>query len=248
MTTLSPLASRIAQALVEARRNGTPWQPEPPADDTLSTDEAYAIQRAVAKDMGWFAQGKVPAWKAGGKGVMTAAPLPMVLPSGASWQPGATGELIAEAEVALRLGRTPTSAATVIDCVSTMCTTIEVVGTRIVRGLGAPGNWKTADQQVHGVLVAGTEQPFALQDWSQLVASVHVNGQEAVSTTGGHPNNDPTAPLAWLFDHARAQGLPLQAGDLITTGACALWKIAPGDTVEAVLAGLGKTTVRIAAA
>jgi 2-keto-4-pentenoate hydratase len=245
--TLTSLASRIAHALVQARRSGTPWQPDLPFDDTLDTEQAYAIQRAVADDMGWFAQGKVPAWKAGGKGVMTAAPLPVLLASGTTWQPGATVELIAEAEIALRLGRTPTSAETVIDCVSAMCVSIEMVGTRIVRGLSAPGAWKTADQQVHGVVVAGTEVPFVRQDWSQLVCSLLVNGKEVAATTGGHPNNDPTAPLAFLYAHAQAQGLPLQAGDLITTGACALHKVALGDEVEAVFPGIGRTTVTVAA-
>jgi 2-keto-4-pentenoate hydratase len=245
----SPLFDTLVQSLVQARRSNTPWQP-PAFEDTLSVEDAYRIQQAVAAQMGWFAEGKVPAWKAGGKGVMTAAPLPVLLPSGATWQPGATRELIAEAELAFRLARTPTSAQDVLDCIGSVCVSIEVVGTRMVGGLGAPGAWKTADQQVHGVLVAGTEHPYRArtpQEWAQQACVLEVNGAVQAEGTGTHPNGNPPAPLPWLIAHAAAQGLPLQAGTLVTTGAWALCKIAPGDRVTARFPGVGETSVQIAA-
>ncbi len=245
----STLFDTLVQSLVQARRSGTPWQP-PAFDDSLSVEDAYRIQQAVAAQMGWFAGGKVAAWKAGGKGVMTAAPLPVVLESGATWQPGATRELIAEAELAFRLVRTPASAEDVLDCIGSVCVSIEIVGTRIVGGLSAPGAWKTADQQVHGVLVAGSEQPYRArtpQEWSQQPCVLEVNGAVQAEGVGTHPNGNPPAPLQWLVAHAAAQGLPLQAGTLVTTGACGLCKIAPGDHVTARFPGFGETSVQIAA-
>ncbi len=249
----SALFDTLVSALVQARRSGTSWQPAGFDDalGALSVEDAYRVQQAVAAQLGWFAGGEVPGWKAGGKGVMTAAPLPLVLASGATWQPGATRELLAEAEVAFRLGRTPTSAQDVLDCISSICVSIEVVGTRIVGGLSAPGPWKTADQQVHGVLVAGAEQPYSARsprDWATQSSVLQVNGKAQAEGKGSHPNGDGTAPLPWLFTHAQAQGLPLRAGTLITTGSWALCKIAPGDHVTASFPGIGETTVHIAAA
>jgi 2-keto-4-pentenoate hydratase len=55
--TLTPLASHIARALVAARRSGTPWQPDVPLDE-IDVEQAYAVQRAVAQELGWFAQGR----------------------------------------------------------------------------------------------------------------------------------------------------------------------------------------------
>ena len=242
-TTHSPLFNTIARELVQAHRCGLAWQPEA-FDASLSTAEAYGIQEAVAAELGWFASG-VPGWKAGGKGQMTAAPLPVVLASGSTWNPGATGELIAEAEVAFRLGRTPASAEDVLACISTMCVTIEIVGTRMVRGLAAPAAWKTADQQMHAVLVAGVEIPFAARDWAEQGYTLSVNGNIRAQAQGTHPNGDALHPLTWLFAHARARGRDLQAGTIVTTGAWAIEKIAAGDLVEVAFPGIGSASVTI---
>ncbi len=244
---LSPLAQTIVRGLAQAHRGASAWQPEI-FDPSLSTADAYVIQDAVATELGWFANGRASAWKAGGKGQMTAAPLPVVLPSGATWQPGATQGLLAEAEVGLRLGRTPTSAADVLACISSMCVTIELVGTRLVGGMAAPGAWKTADQQLHGVLVAGAEMPFAPRDWAEQGYAVAINGSLRAQAKGTHPNGDAPHPLPWLFEHAQARGRDLRAGDLVTTGAWAVIQIEAGDLVEVEFAGIGSASVRIGAA
>lgn len=251
-TTPPDLFDTIVHALVQARRSGVPWQPAS-FDPALQVADAYRIQDAVASGMGWFSAdgGRVAGWKAGGKGQMTAAPLPVVLASGATWQPGASRDLLLEAEVAFRLGRTPASAADVLACISHVCVSIEIVGTRMVGGLASPGAWKTADQQMHGVLAVGAESPYAasqLRDWAQQTFTAHVNGTLRAEGKGSHPNGDATAPLPWLFDHAQARGRSLRAGDLVTTGAWAVAPIAPGDLVEVAFAGIGAASVRIAAA
>ncbi len=205
-TTQSPLFNTIVRELARAHRSGLAWQPEA-FDASLGTAEAYGIQDAVAAELGWFTNG-VAGWKAGGKGQMTAAPLPVVLASGSTWKPGATGDLIAEAEVGFRLGRTPASAEDVVACISTMCVTIEIVGTRMVRGLAAPAAWKTADQQMHAVLVAGAEIPFVARDWAEQRYTLTVNGNTRAQAKGTHPNGDALAPLPWLFEHAHARARP----------------------------------------
>ncbi len=247
-TTKLPCAlfASIVHGLAQAHRSGVSWQPDH-FDASLNTADGYAIQDAVAAELGWFAQGRVPAWKAGGTNQMTAAPLPLVLASGSTWCPGATRELLMEAEVGLRLGRTPASAEDVLACIATMCVTIEIVGTRMVDGLAAPAAWKTADQQVHGVLVAGTEIAFASRDWMEQNYTVAINGALRAQGKGTHPNGHAPEPLPWLFVHAQERQRGLRAGDLITTGAWAVIPIQPGDRVEVEFAGIGNAAVHIAA-
>ena len=178
---------------------------------------------------------------------MTAAPLPLVLASGSTWRPGATRELLMEAEVGFRLGRMPANAEDVLACIATMCVTIEIVGTRMVGGLNAPAAWKTADQQLHGVLVAGTEIPFAPRDWMEQGYKVAINGALRAQSKGTHPNGNAPQPLPWLFTHAQERQRGMRAGDLVTTGAWAIVPIQPGDLVQVEFAGIGNASVRISA-
>lgn len=229
----------VADHLVQARRNGEAWSPAG-FDDTLAIDEACRVQDAVAAAMGWFPSGRPTAWKAGGKPIMSAAPLPSVLTSGAPWGGPCGHDLVAEAEIALRLGRTPASAADTADCVATFCVSLEIVGTRLAGGLSAPSAWKLADQGVHGVLVIGPEQAWAPRDWGRQICSLRINDEPARRACGTHPNGDVLAPLAWLYGHALERGLALQAGDLVTTGA---WLVAPvrhGDRIAVAFEGVGE--------
>ena len=241
------LFDSIVHGLAQAYRNAKAWQPAR-FDESLSVADAYRVQEAVGRELGWFSDGRVPAWKAGGKDPMTAAPLPLVLGSGSTWQPGATQGLLMEAEVAFRLGRTPASAADVVACISTMCVSIEMVGTRMVGGFAAPSPWKTADQQMHGVLVGGAEIPFAPRNWAEQACTVTINGAVQAQVKGTHPNGHAPHPLPWLFDHGRARGRDLQAGTLVTTGAWVVLKAAPGDLIEVAFEGIGGASVRVAAA
>ena len=238
------LIESIVQGLVQARRYRQPWAP-PVFDAALSLEDGYAVQAGVAAAMGWFPSGRATAWKAGGKAQMTAAPLPLVLPSGAHWSPDGGGDLVMEAEVAFRLGQTPTSAGGVAGCIASMCVTIEMVSTRLAGGLQAPPAWKLADQQLHGVLVTGDDVPFAPRDWAAQRCSIVVDGERLADATGSHPNGDALAPLPWLYDFAQRNGVPLRAGDLVTTGAWLVRPVHPGVQVEAHFPGIGTATLSI---
>jgi 2-keto-4-pentenoate hydratase len=232
------LIHTIARGLVQARRSGVPWQPDA-FDDTLDAHGAYQVQDAVAAELGWFAGSRPVVWKAGGPPAASGAPLPRVWPSGSPWNDWRPRELIVEAEVALRLGRTPASAADAADCVATMCVSIELVGTRLVNGLQAPAAWKLADQGVHELLVAGAEVPYAPRDWARQACHVRINGAARATVAGTHPNGDVMLPLAGLVSLARERGLSLRAGDLVTTGAWWAEPVQPGDVIEVVFEGIG---------
>lgn len=240
----------MAHGLLKARQQGQTFTPM--ADcQTLSTEEAYAVQTLVAQGMGWFAQG-VPAWKAGGAPVVSAAPLPAAHTSPAHWQPGdcpGTHEWIIEAEVAFRLARAPQGpdlSTDVVAAIGTVAVAIEAIATRLGTGLsGSPSAWKLADQGVHGTLVIGPEQPaqpwlrWAPEAWGQLAWQIDVNGLTAQQAQGGLPAVEPLGALRWLAMHAAGHTGGLKAGDVVTTGAWGMVRARRGDVVDVRFDGLG---------
>ncbi|APW39187.1 hypothetical protein RD110_19830 [Rhodoferax koreense] len=246
--TLSARNQAIVDHLLEARRSNQPWPA--PFDETPSTEDAYAIQAAVGEALGWFPEG-AKAWKVGGKGPISAAALPEVLQSPAAWATTGPDEVVIEAELALRLARTPTGPQDVAACIGTVCVSIEIVGTRLVGGLTAPPAWKLCDQGLHAGLVIGAEQPFApyaaytLEDWARQPCQLLVNGQLVKETKGTHPTGDPLSGMPGLTEHAARYTGGLRAGDLVTTGAWIIEKVRPGDKVEVRFEGFGKAVVQL---
>lgn len=242
LTSLSPLARTIAREIVQAHRTGVAWQPDT-FDAALMADEAYRIQGVVALEMGWFANGAT-AWKVGGKAPnMSGSPLPVVLPSGAFWPAAHAHGLTMEAEIAVRLARTPSCADDMLDCIGEVAACIELVSTRLVGGLAAPTAWKIADQQLHAVLIVGEAKTFTPIVWAEQAFSVEINDQRVVQAAGTSPNGDPLSTLPWLYAQAQRAGLPLKAGDLITTGAWAIIRLAIGDRVKVAFNGLAPVEV-----
>lgn len=248
---------RMARGLLLARQHGQPFQAPHDLQD-LNTDEAYAVQALVAQGMGWFSQG-VPAWKAGGAPVVSAAPLPAAHPSPAIWQPdsGANAkEWIIEAEVAFRLARAPEGpdlAGDVVAAIDTVAVAIEAIDTRLGAGLtGAPGAWKLADQGVHGTLVVGLEQAaapwlaWAPEAWAGLCWQIDVNGRAAQQGQGGLPAVEPLGALRWLAVHAAQHTGGLKCGDVVTTGAWGVVRARRGDVVDVRFDGLGQARLTLA--
>jgi 2-keto-4-pentenoate hydratase len=175
-----------------------------------------------------------------------AAPLPHVLDSGAKWPVSGHDEGLAiEAELALRLNKTPDSPDDIEDCIGSICACIELVGTRLAGGMQAPLAWKMADQQVHVGLVIGKEIAFSMRDWSEQRCRVTINGGDAVSLKGTHPTGNPLGALRWLASHASEYYEGLRAGDLITTGAWFVGPASAGDTFDVEFEGVGTVNVGI---
>ncbi len=239
----------IVHRLVQARQTGQPL-PAEALDPTLTSDEAYAIQAGVAQALGWFPQGP-RAWKVGGTTVISAAPLPDVLSSPATWSGSGDEPVLVEAELAFRLARTPESPEDILGCLGTVCVSIETIATRLHLGLQAPAAWKLADQGVHGGLVIGPEQPceafarFTDADWRQVACRIHVNGQLLQQAQGSHPALNPLSTLPWLVTHAAAYTGGLRAGDLITTGAWLVVQAQAGDEVVVDVDRLAPAHLRI---
>ena len=153
-----------------------------------------------------------------------------------------------EAEVALILGAdlnmpNPT-VADVIAATAYVLPAIEIVASRIA-------DWKIgildtiADNASAGaVVLGGPVRRLEGLDLSGCAMTMTINGETVSQGHGkdclGHPLN----AAAWLARTVQALRHPLRAGEVILTGALGPMRaVAPGDTVQATIGGLGTVTV-----
>ncbi len=249
----SSLAQRLAQAFATGTR--IPAAEIPVADEA----QAYAVQDA------WMAQvvragSSVGGWKVGAPNNQSepnAAPLPAncLRLSGAHLGAPATSLRGMELELAVRLkhdlmpgdrlpGRDEIAAA-----IGEVLPVIELVDSRLVETRQAPAAPRLADLGSHGALVLGAPasgvDPASL-DLTRLHTRLAFGGKVVADVTGGHTAPDLWRLLAWLARHAQARGLPLRAGQVVTTGSCTGLLIAePGTVVEGELTGIGSVSLRV---
>lgn len=245
----------LRDALIAARRSRQPivatGLPEP-RDDA----DAYAVQRAVADEFGWFA-GKPTAWKVGSASrtaTPNAAPLPArgVHASPATFARGSFNRMLIEGEIAFRL-RAPIAGdvdaddtAAVSAAIGEIVVPIEVVDSRYANHEATSPALRLADQGVHGALVVGSGVPWrGSLPWDTLVAIVRRNGEIARETRGGHPLGNLLFMLPWLAQHAAQRGLPLAAGDVITAGTwTGVYEAGPGQTIDVEFPDVGRASAR----
>ncbi len=240
------IADALARAWAGADRLASDQVP------VADADQAYQVQGQLAARLG-----PVGGWKVGAandQAEPNCAPLPasVVVPQGSPLAVPARSLRGIELEVAVRLGAdllpgdallAPEAIASAIDAVMPA---IEIVDSRLAEGRGAPVPAKLADLQSHGALVLGAPVRTDLRgiDLRTLRAQLWFDGRSVADTTGGHTAPDVMRLIAWLARHAQARGLPLRAGQVITTGSCTGLVMAPaGARVEGEVAGLGRVTL-----
>ncbi len=254
MSTANPA---VVNALVHAWRTSEAGDGAPLAELVHTAEQAYAVQDAVAAEMGWLGAGVAQHWKSGGlsrSAEMTHAPLPpagiWASPADASAWP--FRHRVIEAEVALRL-REPVDAARAATLdrasaqglIDAMAVSIEVVDSRWRQAFDAAPLLRLADLQSHGALVLGPWVPFAPRDWSAQACRVQI-GDQVVTPVGTHTCGDPAWVLpAWLR-HATRHGATLPAGTVVTTGTwCGGLPAQAGDTVTVAFDGIGQASVQL---
>ena len=240
----------IAQRLLDVRRTHVPLTEA--ECEVASRDDAYAVQNLTLA-----ALGPARAWKVGAKSLQaepTCAPLPAVgvLASGAHLTgPGWRLRGI-EVELAVRFGRDLTGDAAhdplqVIQAIDAALPAIEVVESRL-------GEWRKdkplaglADLQSHGALVLGTPVPWPAGgiDLRMLRARLTFDGNTIADLQGAHPTGELAPLLTWLAAHCERRGMPLLAGDIVTTGTCTGMPFAPpGARVQGTVQGIGTVDLR----
>ncbi|MEO5670119.1 MAG: fumarylacetoacetate hydrolase family protein [Ramlibacter sp.] len=223
--------------------------------------DAQAPDRAAAfavQDATMAALGPVGGWKVGAKGPTQepgCAPLPAkgVRATGAnlSGPPWHMRGIEVEVAVRLRHDLIPTEgepdAATVRACVDAVLPAIEVVETRLAAWRESAPLAQLADLQSHGALVLGAPSSIALEelDLRTVRAYLAFDGQPVASTCGANPAADIWRLLGWLAWHCAQRGMPLRAGQVVTTGSCTGMLFAPeGAHVQAQLEGIGSVELR----
>lgn len=243
----------LAQALWQARQPGQPRVSGPVCDASALPDAAaaYAVQD---QSLRWL--GPVGGWKVGAAGPTQnpiCAPLPAagLLASGLALSPPRGALRGLELELALRvardlppqqqgLGDAPLN--TVFDAV---LPAIEWVDSRLALGQASPAVVRLADLQSHGALILGLARSLGPADpepdLRTLSATLGWNGLPVASTVGGNPAQDLRRLVDWLIGHTARRGLPLRAGQIVTTGSCTglLWAPEGGVTVQGRLGPWG---------
>lgn len=233
-----------ARRLVQAR-NGTPAS----SGETTPPDRAaaFAVQDATLAQLG-----PIGGWKVGAKSAdaePACAPLPAGgLVGGGARLTGAAWRMRGiEVELAVRLGRDLAPGEDIAAAIDAVLPAIEVVETRLADWRDSSPLAQLADLQTHGALVLG--EPSSLRprdaDLRTLGAYLAFDGQPVASTRGANPAADVWRLLQWLALHCAERGLPLKAGQVITTGSCTGMLFAPeGAHILAELSGLGCVELR----
>lgn len=251
MTDSNPFDT-AGRALAEARLRGGKV---PHASIAAAhADAAYAIQDATLRVLGPHGGWKVGA--ASAQALPDCAPLPSsgLLPSGATVPRPGTALRGIELEVAVRLARDLRPggrllpAAELAQAVDALLPVVEVVDSRLAEGRQSPAPTRLADLQSHDVLVTGAPARLApgQLDLGTLRCRLWFGDELVADTVGGHPTRDLWPLLAWLAVHAETRGLPLQAGQVVTTGSCTGLLFAPeGARVRGAIDGIGEVALSL---
>ncbi|MGL3819648.1 2-keto-4-pentenoate hydratase [Sphingopyxis sp. R3-92] len=244
----------VARRLRDAYSGGA-VAPLRDALDPTDVDGAYAVQTINTRY--WEAQGRrIVGRKAGLTAKAVQAQLGVDQPDfgvlfddmrvadGGHLDPARTIQPKAEAEIAFILGADLPDPATTVEqvtaAVAGVHAAIEIVDSRIA-------DWKisfadtVADNGSSAFFVlADTGLPLEGLDLEGAAMEMLFNGAVVSTGVGAAALGNPLNAAAWLAQTLAARGEPLKAGDILLAGALGpMVVLAPGDHVEARIAGIG---------
>jgi 2-keto-4-pentenoate hydratase len=204
--------------------------------------QAGAIQNLLVDRLGGHGGWKVGAADAAGDPGCAPLPRGCLLDNGAQIEAACFGFRGIEVEVGFVFGEDLPAdpAACTLDriarAIRAVRPTMEIVASRYTNWRSRNPLEQLADLGSHGVLVIGQPvigvDPLSI-DSTTLEAVLRCNGREVVRKRGGNTAGDIRRLLAWLGPHVAARGLPIRAGDIVTTGSCSgLYEGAAGDRFE----------------
>jgi 2-keto-4-pentenoate hydratase len=222
--------------------------------------EGYAIQAELERQserplFGW----KIAATsEAGQRHINVAGPMAgrilaeTVLPIGGTASMAGNAMRVAEPEFAFRFGidlpprPTPYDVAEVLAAVDTLHPAIEIPDSRFADFVSAGEAQLIADNACAHLFVLGepTTADWRSRDLVEERPRITLRGESFI----GHGRNvlgDPRIALAWLVNELRQLGIPVRAGQVVTTGTChPPLPIASGDAMEADFGDLGRVSVK----
>lgn len=252
-------AETVAEQLRACYASGCAMTPIRDAYPEASIEDAYAIQ--TVNTAHWESAGRsVVGAKIGltAKSVQTQLGVDqpdfgqlfadMAVLDGDLVPPGRLLQPKVEAEIAFVMARTPgtkrLTTAELIDSVAYALPAIEIVDSRIA-------DWNirivdtVADNASSGLFVLGT-RPVRLAELDLRLCGMVLekNGEPTSFGAGAACLGNPLHALGWLAAKMDELGRPLAEGDVILSGALGpMVPVAPGDSVEARICGLGSVRV-----
>ena len=259
-----PDRMHVAAALLLRHWNtGTRLDALPEELRPATREEGYALQAALAEVSGDALYGwKIAATsEAGQRHINVDGLLAGRLLSGRVTDDGATVSLatnlmrVAELEFAFRFGADlpprpePYTVDEVMAAVATLHPAIEIPDSRFhdFTVVGAPS--LIADNACAHLFLPG---PAVATAWREVDLAAYevtavVNRKERHVGVGANVLGDPHVALAWLVNEVSGLGLPVQVGQMVTTGTCVTpIAVAPGDEVRGDWGAFGTLSVRFA--
>ena len=256
-------AARAAAELWRAWNEGTPIDALPADCRPATRAEGYAVQSALLA----LAGGRSAVWKiaatsvAGQQHIGVDGPLAGRVLPGCVDAPGSTVSLagnrmrLAEVEFAFRFARRlepraePRTQDEVLAAVDALLPSIELPDSRFASVAGAGAAQLIADNACSWRFVQGPPAPDAWRgmDLAALTPRARVGERYARDGLGSNVLGDPRAALAWFVNELSAQGIAIEAGDVVTTGTCMPpLDVRPGERLVADFGPLGSVDVRFA--
>lgn len=233
---LTPIqVEQAAQYLMALRASGQPGGRLPETCRPVTLDGGGQVQRRVGELLAAKSGGRIVAWKCGlpGAGKRILAP---VYANSVSYSPPAesiavrAAALRVELEVAFVLARdlpvrdAPYTPADVDAALGEVRLALELIGGRYARPDEASFPELLADGLFNDGLVLGPVVAN-MPEVPQFTLGIHAETDDAdpvqTSHFACHGDSNPCLALYWLAEHLRQQGLGLQAGQTVITGALA---------------------------
>lgn len=221
--------------------------------------QAHVMDQSAAPLFGW----KIAATStAGQKHINVDGPLAgriiaeKVLPPGAAVSLAGNAMRVAEVEFAFRFGRDlgPRKSAydrqEVLAAVAGLHPAIEIPDSRYTDFCAVGAAQLIADNACAHQFMLG---PEVTVDWRDTDLSAHrvsalVNGTTRHEGIGANALGDPLIALTWIVNELTGLGIPLKAGEVVTTGTCVVpVAVAPGDSIVAEYSAFGTLAARFTA-
>ena len=251
---------QTASALLQqAWRSGSTIPAIPEAERPASRADGYAVQALLERSsaaplFGW----KIAATsKAGQAHINVDGPLAgrllleKVVPLGTPVHLGSNRMRVAEIEFAYRMGRDlmpraeAYSDAEVMAAVAGLHLAVEVPDSRYADFVRAGAAQLIADNACADQFVLGPEAAgWRALDLAALEVRGSVSGRLVHEGRGANVLGGPQIALAWLANELSQHGVPLRAGQVVTTGTCVIpLPVGPGDVVTGDYGPLGRIVV-----
>ena len=226
MTTLLSAAEELGHLLSDAYARQATLAIVPDELEPAGMEDAYLAQQAFLRR----SRASIGGWKIGSKtesGAVQGAPLPLngIHPASSSLRRSAFPVLGIELEIMFCFDcdftprPAPIAEAEVMDSISAMGASIEIVSSRIAGWPEVPKLSQLADLQNHGALVIGELCDYRDGfDFRRPEAHLTFNGEDVFKGQGVNPAGDPRRLLSWLVNHCSERGIAIPGGTVITTG------------------------------